>query len=578
MRAPASCVLLALFLAAPGPGGAAPAPDPAAPAPPLLPESLRTFEVSPEIRVRLDENGALFLEVRREKDESLEAVARRTMADPTRWEVLRAHNPAAEPSKLPQHIRIPYEELQEALRYLTIARLFPEDGLEGEAWVHRVGRARIPVASENLWHLAAWFTGDGRNFERIAEINRLRNLAPEPGQELRIPREMLLPIFTAPAATEEGDLTFGRDGQGEFAAYRLRKGEAIYSSVVVRFTGLVEADEVNQMATVVAKRSGIEDVHTLAVGFQVKIPREHVLPEFLPRDDLRRIEFELSRREVARFRNQAVSRHLEGVTVILDAGHGGRDIGAAHNGVWESDYVYDITSRIKAKLETETAAQVLTTIKDSQHGYRIFDARKLPLNQAEVVLTSPPFHLSSDAPNGIGVNLRWYLANSYHRSLTRKGVDPDKIVFASIHADSLHPSLRGTMVYVPGEQYRQRTYGFGSAVYAKRREVQEQTYVSFTKEERLRAEGLSREFASHLITSLRRRGARIHPYQPVRDRIIRKRRPWVPAVLRCNRVSVQVLLEAVNISNPEDARLLTDPAYRQLVADAFVDALLKYYA
>src|SRR5262249_52265130 len=150
--------------------------------------------------------------------------------------------------------------------------------------------------------------------------------------------------------------------------------------------------------------------------------------------------------------------------------------------------------------------------------------------EMEEILTSPPLRLASSVPNQVGVNLRWYLANSYLRSLVAKGVDPEKVVFASLHADSLHPSLRGAMIYVPGEQYRKRTYGFARAVYAARKEVREQTYVSFTREERLKAEGLSRDFASHLLRALNERGARVHPYQPIRDRIIRKRDPWVPAV------------------------------------------------
>jgi hypothetical protein len=37
--------------------------------------------------------------------------------------------------------------------------------------------------------------------------------------------------------------------------------------------------------------------------------------------------------------------------------------------------------------------------------------------------------LASSAPNEVGVNLRWYLANSYYRSLARKGVNADKVVF-----------------------------------------------------------------------------------------------------------------------------------------------------
>ena len=579
MRTRGSALLSAFLLAAslsaaPGPG--TPPPPQTAPG---IPETLRTFEAGPGIRIHLAGDNALFLEVLRQDGDTLESVARKIMADPSRWELLRTFNPEGLPRTAEKRfVRVPYEEMQDSYKLLTMARLFPEDSLEGEFWFHRAGKGKIPMASESLWHLALWFTGDGRNFQTLADINSLRNLAPVPGQTVQIPRALLLPVFAAPVSTEEGDLRFGRDGEGEYAAYRLKKGEAIYSAVVIRFTGLLEADEVNEMATTVARRSGIEDVRTLAVGYEVKIPREFLLPEVLPAADPRRIEYELSRREVARFRNQAVSRGLEGVTVILDAGHGGKDIGAARNGVWESDYVYDVLCRIKARLEKETAAQVLTTLKDTRYGYRIFNSHRIPLNQEEEILTTPPLHLSSSVPNGVGVNLRWYLANSYYRSLTRKGVDPEKIVFASIHADSLHPSLRGAMIYVPGERYRKKTYGFYGSAYRARKEVREQPTVSFPKERRQKSEGLSREFASHVLKALQQRGARVHPYQPVRDRVIRKHRPWVPAVLRCNQTLVQILLEACNINNPADARLLTEPSYRQKVADAFVDALLSYYA
>ena len=543
-----------------------------------LPESLRIFEVTPDIRIFLSEENALFLEVARSDSDTDEKVAQRVLRDPARWEAVKAFNPEKPGAAGPRYVMVPYEDLQDTYQYLTMARLFPEDRLQGEFWLHPVGRGKIPTAAESLWHLALWFTGDGRNFQAIAEMNGLRNLSPTAGQILKIHRSLLLPVFSTARPIEAGDLIFSRDEQGEYGAYRLKKGEAIYSAVVVRFTGLLDPDDVNQMAKLVARRSGIADVSSLAVGTLVKIPRESILPEYLPSGDLRRIEYELSRREVERFKNQAVSRDLEGVTVILDSGHGGRDIGASHNGVWESDYVYDVLCRIKERLEKGTAAQVLTTIRDTQFGFRVFETRGIPLNQAEEILTTPPLRLSSSAPNEVGVNLRWYLSNSYLKSLESKGVDPEKVVFASVHADSLHPSLRGSMIYVPGEKYRTRTYGFKGAAYLARKEVREQNYVSFTLDERQKSEGLSRQFAAQLLKALKQRGALIHPYQPVRDRIIRRTRPWVPAVLRCNEVSVQILLEVCNINNPVDAKLLTDPAFRQKIADAFVDALLAYYA
>ncbi len=49
----------------------------------------------------------------------------------------------------------------------------------------------------------------------------------------------------------------------------------------------------------------------------------------------------------------------------------------------------------------------------------------------------------------VSVHLRWVLANHLFAAFDRTG-DSRKTLFISFHADSLHPSARGTMVYVPG--------------------------------------------------------------------------------------------------------------------------------
>jgi N-acetylmuramoyl-L-alanine amidase len=89
---------------------------------------------------------------------------------------------------------------------------------------------------------------------------------------------------------------------------------------------------------------------------------------------------------------------------------------------------------------------------------------------------------------------------------------------------------------------------------------------------------LSRQFAAALVDSFGAGGVAVHPYQPVRERIIRKGRSWIPAVLRCNIVPVEVLIEVANLSNAADSRRLADPSYRQKVADAYVDALRAYFS
>jgi len=571
--------------------------------------------LGPTEKAMLREGGDLVLEVRIGPRDSYASLGQRYLVDLRELQAVRALNGDALPAT-GGTMRIPYASLSDDMKMRVIRDLFPADATRGGDWVHRVGAGRLTASEESLWHLALWLTGRGENFEALADANNLPGLIPHHGQEIVVPGGLLLPPFArlagatkaaagaeeiqgedefteapaSPEGEEEGAtpgalpavppaegadrLSYGVDARGPYAAYRLRRGEALYSAVVVRYTGRVDASDVNDLARTIAARSGIRDVTDIPIGFGVRIPLDLLLPEYLPRDDPRRQAWERSRAEVARYTNEARSRNLQGVAVILDAGHGGRDEGAAHNGLWEHDYVYDILCRIKARLEKETGARVLPTIKDRKEGYEVHDTTRLHRSQAEVLLTDPPFPLVARAP---GVNLRWYLANSYYHRLLAGGQDPRKVVFTSLHADARHPALGGAMIYVPGEEFRRGRYGHDGAVYARYREVRERPYVSFSRAERERSEGLSRQFAATVVASFQRSGVAVHPYGPVRERIIRRGRSWVPAVLRCNEVPVELLIEVSNLSNPADSRLLADPAYRQKTAEAYVDALQAFY-
>ncbi len=175
------------------------------------------------------------------------------------------------------------------------------------------------------------------------------------------------------------------------------------------------------------------------------------------------------------------------------------------------------------------------------------------------------------------MNLRWYLANSIYRREVRAGVDPDKIVFLSIHADARHPSLGGVMVYVPGARYCGKTHGFSSRTYTEYAEVREKQYVTFSKKQRVRSEAVSQKFAEAVVRSFRKHDLPVQPYQPVRHRIIRGRSTFVPAVLRGNAVPTKVLVEMVNLSNKRDAALLARAKDRERLADALYQALLEHY-
>ena len=617
----ALAAVLAAALAGAGPGAAAAS----APAPGVKPAhrldepGRRTAgAAAPRSADRaIVQNGRdLVLEVTVRPGDSYVSLGERYLADLRELPAIRSRNG----DRLPPAggtVIVPYASLNDEHKVKAILDLYPGDGPRDGGWVHRVGAGRQQASDESLWTLSLWLTGRGENFGSLADRNGIPGLIPSNGQEIIVPAEMLLAPFArlaaahvsegrsaapadgedasddftevpseaepgpappaapprGPATDPSGQLTYGADGDGAFGAYRLKGGEALYS-VVMRFTGRVDGQEVNDLARSIATRSGIRDLTGIPIGYRVKIPLDDLLPEFLPGQDPRRQAWEKGRQKTDRYTNLARSRNLEGVTVILDAGHGGRDRGASHNGVSEHEYVYDVLCRIKARLEEDTAARVLTTIKDRREGYRIRDAVVLPPSRSEILLTDPPFPLTDPYA---GVNLRWYLTNSHFRRLVAEGSDPLKVVFTSLHADARHPGMGGAMVYVPGEEYRRGRYGYTGPVYARTRESREVPYVSFTRAERERSEGLSRQFALALIKSFRREGVSVHPFDPVRERIVRRRRSWVPAVLRCSEVPVEVLIEVSNLSNLPDSRQIADPAYRQRIADAYVDALHLYY-
>jgi len=369
-------------------------------------------------------------------------------------------------------------------------------------------------------------------------------------------------------------LEYGRSDGRAYAIYRLKKGEALYSSVAIRFTGRVYSNDVGDVIDALVKFNGIADVSRIPANHPVKVPLELLLPKYLPQTDPRRLLHETAERESSRAVTRVRARNLEGVHVILDAGHGGRDVGTIHEDLWESVYVYDVMCRLKKTLEKNSGAVVTVTTRSSSSGFRIPESGPLKKRTDHLVLTNPPYRMGDAA---VGVNLRWYLANSVLRKFTKRGGAPEKVVFVSIHADSLHPSLRGAMMYVPTERYVRGSFSRSEDVYLTRSEVKESPTVSQTRKEALHAEGLSKELAESLLDSFGRSGLRVHPFNPVRENVFRGGREWVPAIIRYNKVPTRLLLEICNLANEEDRKLIKTAKYRQDVAGAIYEGLTGYF-
>jgi N-acetylmuramoyl-L-alanine amidase len=537
----------------------------------------KTVVVSPEMRVAISGDEVSVL-ARPLSGESADAFLRRLTDDAKARKQVLANNPGLRRLRRGQYVRFPYRLLSGNTRKIAMEALFPADRATPGGWEHRV--TALTGKPESLWRIAEWFTGDGSRYREIRHADAIPSLETHPGQVVVVPARFLTPAFrsavaaAAPAAaTEAPKLLFAEDEKGRYAVYRIQKGEALYSAVVVRFTGRLHAEDVNAKAAEIALRSGVTDVHAIPVGFEIKIPVADLAPEFRPPDDPERIEEETTRLEAAQFSNKVRTADLSGVTLVLDAGHGGRDTGAVVDGLEEAAYVYDVACRVQRLVQARTKARVVPTVgRDTGCTTPLSD--EAGSSRSARVLTTPPYAIEDSA---VGVNFRWYLANSVLKHVRKNGGQEDRTVFLSLHADSLHPAVRGTMVYIPGEKFLNGSFGRAGEPYDSRREVQEAPRVSFSHKERIEAEGISRDLAEHIVAAFRGADLPLHAFEPIRRNVIRGGGEWVPAILRYNRIPARVLVEICNLNNPDDRRLLRSRGYREKVAEALVEALIAFY-
>src|SRR5581483_992889 len=193
----------------------------------------------------------------------------------------------------------------------------------------------------------------------------------------------------------------------------------------------------------------------------------------------------------------------------------------------------------------------------------------------QFVLTSPPYDLDDPV---VGVHLRWYLANSIYRRALKRRVPKEKVVFISIHADSLHPSLRGAMAYIPAERFVTGSYQKNDSVYLARAEVREHPVVRHSEDESLAAEGLMRDLADSIMDAFAANHLKVHPYDAVRDNVVRDGREWVPAIIRYNLVPTRLLIEVCNLGNRSDRALMRTRKYRQQLAESMFQGLVNFFA
>jgi len=377
------------------------------------------------------------------------------------------------------------------------------------------------------------------------------------------------------------DLEYGKDNQGAYAVYKIKAGETIYS-VISRFTDYAEHADILKACEIVKKRNKIADERAVKPGTPIKIPVDMLSDVYQPSGtESRRIAEEV-RKEVEQLKRERKSARspdtLQGVVVIIDPGHGGRDHGAPKYAekIFEDEVNYDIACRLKEYLEQKTRAKVYITLKDPSQGYTPSARRTFEHDTDEYVLVTPPHN---PYESNVSANLRWLLGNSIIRKEMNKKMSREKMIFISIHCNSLKSSMRGMMIYIPGAQYYSGIEKVTGADYSIYKEWKEHQPKTWTLSQRIDAEARSRTFAQILLATAKKNNIAInYNGSPIRN-VIRKSKShvFVPSILRNTDIPTKVLIECVNLNNPQDLRNASDPEWRQKMAKTIADALFVYF-
>jgi N-acetylmuramoyl-L-alanine amidase len=213
--------------------------------------------------------------------------------------------------------------------------------------------------------------------------------------------------------------------------------------------------------------------------------------------------------------------------IVIDAGHGGHDPGAQSNGITESELVLDVAQRLEKLLQKQAGVEVVMT-RDSD----VF----IPLEE------------------------RTAIAN-------REAAD----LFLSIHANaSRNPRARGVETYFLNFS----TNPEAEAVAARENSASGRTMHSLP--DILKAIALntkideSRDFATVVQRSMVNRLSQRN--KELRDLGVKQ----APFVVLIGAGMPSVLAEISFVTNRQEGLLLKTGAYRQRIADALLDAILRY--
>ena len=470
-----------------------------------------------------------------------------------------------------RYITLPFSLLKPEIQRLSLKQLFPKDRITKNSWKHYV------TSVHETWSLISGVLAkDHIGYTKLQSFNKTNSLYLKKGHIIWIPlswiRKELLPVNSFPQKKQirlKKPLQLFTDAQQkQFAIYKILPGESIYSSVIIRFTDRLRDQEVRNLANQLLKINGIKDAKTIAIGTKLKIPIDWVSHSFFENKSRERSPKPLE--SLSQSSNSLYPLHI-----ILDSGHGGNDPGAVagskhnHDLIFEDELTYDVLLRLRKFLEKNNF-KVYQTLKDVN--------QKHPRNKLltvsdkdERLLVSPNYNLSS---SNIGINFRVYLINYLYQKLIKQGIPKDNIIFISLHADSLHASVRGITLYYPDASLKVEEFRTLKNIYNKRKEFV--SHISFTKKDNSYQEQRSRYFAQNMIKQFKKFNSHIHKNKPIRSYFYRKGKKTLPGVLRYSQVPISILIEIANLQNTQDRHKMLKSSEREKIARYIFESIKSY--
>lgn len=474
-------------------------------------------------------------------------------------------------------VEFPYKSLNSRIQGIALRALFSNDSNEIAGWAHR-----IKYPGETISLISGVFAKKQITSDQLIEHNKLRRKGRSLsiGDTIIIPWKWINPELNLRPFKVTKPLYNKGPLDKAYAYYRIKKGESLYTSVVVRFTGRTLADDVNTLAKKILELNRIKNAHLIPVNLELKIPIEWISEDFLIQDVLETEEqaLEIGKPDVPEKIPVAPIKPQKQLPfyVIIDAGHGGRDPGAVveiekGKQMFEDETVYDISLRVM---------DLLNQKKINTYPILLDPNQEIPIKRLasikdddEYIKVDPHYNIKNTIA---GVNMRVYLINYLYKNLvTRKKIPKSNVILISIHGDALHRSLSGATVYYPDYRLRVPEFKKSNRVYRIRKEYQKSIRYYF--KEGVNNAKTSRKFGETVIQTFKKNALNVHKSNAVRGFHYRKGIRTLPAVLRYSKVPVSVLVEVGNLNNKFDRKNLLKDAFRQKIAASIAESVEVFF-